>query len=172
MQIAGLAAVLGGVVVVIANVPLGTSDVAWATLLVEVVAFLGILVGANSFGDRVLSEGDWWRPGDVESGHLVGVPGDEFAELRESDRIERIRQRVIAALIDQHDCSRAVAVGHVDDGTWTDDRLAAHYLRPGSIRVPLGTRLAGRLRGETVEEQALRRTIAALRALRSGSSDQ
>jgi len=169
-QLLGLGAILSGFILVIADIPLLSSVGAYSYLLVVLLAILAVAVGGLDLVDRRMAHGDWWHPSHTESGYQVLVPGDEFADLRESELKERLRHRVIGSLMDELDCSKADAKAHLEDGTWTDDRLAAAYLGPQRIRMPLRTWLLGKIRRNPIEERAIRHTVIALRELRGGGS--
>lgn len=133
------------------------------------VAALAVVVGALVFTvDRPDTAVDRWTPSDPEPGHGVPTPADRFADLHDREIRERLRNRAVASLVAQTECSRADAVAKVDAGAWTDDRIAAAYLADDR-RTPRTTRFAGWVRREPADERARRRALAALRELRGGS---
>lgn len=164
----GVGALVLGLALVVLGNPAGGSGA--ATALALVVAFAVAAAGAAAAAGRLSTDVDGWRPADPEPGYSVPVPGDEYDAWPEQDRRERIRERVVVSLVDATDCSRSEASARVDNGAWTDDALAAAYLDDEPLDLPAYARLRGWFREESLEGQARRRTIAALRRLREGNA--
>lgn len=172
----GLLAVLVGFVLVGVgdSLPAGIDGAGVVTVGSVAVLLLGgvaTLAGLWTALDRHAQEGSRWRPAATERGYSVAVPGDELADAPGREIEAQVRDRVVASLVAARDCSRDEALEQVENGTWTDDPLAAAYLGRTSIRVPLSTRFVAFLRNEPVEDRALRRTVAALRDRRRRRRD-
>lgn len=170
VQILGVGAILVGFIFVITDISLLSNIGEYSYLVVVLLAVITVVVGWLDLANRRIIDRDSWQPVDTESGYRVPVPGDELATLRESALKERLRHRVIISLLDEWNCSKAEAEAHVEDGTWTDDKLAAVYLGPERFRMPLRTWLVGKLRGSPIEERAVRHTVIALQELRTSST--
>lgn len=168
----GLGAVGAGFALAVADPSLPASLNEDGYLLVVALAIVVVIVGSVDLAERTATEADTWQPTDTERGYRVGVPGDELAELRDTELRQRLHDRAVASLMDVRNYSRVDAEHAVESGEWTDDRLAAVYL--GSERVRIGPRewLRGMLRGEPTEERAVRRTVRALRRLRGEASER
>jgi len=166
-QLAGLAAVLVGFVLLAVDAsPL--SVLGGYSYVVVLLFGLGVVgLGWLELADRRATRGEWWRPAPTESGHRVAVPGDEFADLPDSELTDRLRRRVVVSLIEVRNCSAADARAQIEDGTWTDDQLAAASLGSGAVRVPITTQLRGLVSRTSTAERAHRHVIAALRELRT-----
>jgi len=169
-QLGGLAAVLTGFALVVVDVsPLAI--LGQYSYVVVLLFGLGVTVlGGLELADRHATTGEWWRPAPTESGHRVPVPGDELADLPDAELQDRLRRRVVVSLMAVRNCSEADARAQIEDGTWTDDRLAAAYLGSEAVRLPLTTQLRELVRGTSTEARARRHTISTLRSLRAEGS--
>ncbi|WEL16621.1 putative membrane protein [Halorhabdus sp. SVX81] len=169
-QLGGLAAVLVGFALVAVDAsPLAILG-QYSYVVVLVFGLVVTVLGGLELADRHATTGDRWRPASTESGYRVPVPGDELADLAESELKDRLRRRVVVSLMDARDCSKADVRAQVEDGTWTDDQFAAAYLGNERVQLPITTQLRGLMRRTSTEERARRHVIAALRELRAEGS--
>lgn len=113
--------------------------------------------------------------GDTERRYRVPVPGDDVdRELspsggwrggRGSSTVrERIREAALRTLVLRDNCTEAEAEARLDEGSWTDDPVAARYLG-ADVSVPLRTRLRLVVRGRASTIRASR-AISAIERLR------
>ncbi|MFC4549784.1 MULTISPECIES: DUF7269 family protein [Halorussus] len=79
---------------------------------------------------------------------------------------KRIRRTAVTVLADAENCSRQVARGRIDDGSWTDDPRAAAFLARSPSLLPLRTRVRDWASGEAYERRA-RRAVAEIEVLTS-----
>jgi hypothetical protein len=80
---------------------------------------------------------------------------------------DRLREAAVRTVARTDGCSRAEARARVAEGAWTDDPVAAGFLRePPSP----WTEIPGLARGESRFQRGARRTVAALRRRREGAS--
>lgn len=170
LRIPGLVAVGLGFALAVTDVSLASGAGEYLYALVVALSAVGVLAGALSLLARHTSEGDRWRPTPTERGYRVPTPGDELASLRESERKDRLRRRVTASLVERG-CSPAEAERRLEEGSWTDDAIAAAYLGRGAVRAPFSTRVRAALDGRSIQDRAVERTVAALRDLRAGSAE-
>jgi len=112
--------------------------------------------------------------GNPERLPSVAAPGDELDRLlagyeqpdSANRRRDQLRRVVIDALVRYQGLSEAEATAQVDDGTWTDDAVAASYLGTVSARSePLTTRIRTRFSWTTAGKRTLVRTADALAAV-------
>lgn len=73
---------------------------------------------------------------------------------------ERLRSAAVRSVAADEGIARAAARERVDDGRWTDDRIAAEFL--AGTRTGLGEWLVGLANGETGPEYRARRTVEAI----------
>jgi len=172
LQFLSLLAVFGGFVLILIDVPVPPSVDGVGYPLFLLTALFAVIVGGKSIGDQIITERDRWQPAAPESGYRVHVPGDEFANLSESDLKERLRVRVVLSLTDALDCTETEARTRVEEGTWTDDQIAAAYLGKERLQVPATTSIIGIIRPDSITELAIHRTINAIRELRTGPNDR
>jgi len=112
--------------------------------------------------------------GNPERLPSVAAPGDELDRLlagyeqpdSANRRRDQLRRVVIDALVRYQGLSEAEATAQVDDGTWTDDTVAASYLGTVSARSePLASRIRTRFSGTAAGKRTLVRTANALAAV-------
>lgn len=103
------------------------------------------------------------RPGTAFDRRVDGWPvvsgshGDSDDDFR-----ERLRTAAVAVEMRQRDCSAATARERVADGRWTDDDVAARFLRDESAGPSVGDRLRLVLGGDSWTQYCLRRTAEAI----------
>lgn len=144
-------------------------------LLAASLGGVALVFAASAFASGATTLRQATMP-EVERPTPVPAPGDEFdrhlAEWRNwlpfagstarndaRQRLRRVAVRVIAADVG---CSREEAERRVDEGTWTDDSVAAGFLSPEGERPSLAIRLSALRRGETGAQYAVRHTVEAL----------
>jgi len=132
---------------------------------VTLVATLFAVIG-RSVGDTERA-----APPDRKHGVRVPVPGAECAPASADPTAtlafrRRLSERVVDALVSERGLDRETARQRVDDGTWTDDRVAAALLSDGGFEAPLWARLRWRIRGIDAERRAGERALDALGRLR------
>ncbi|MFC6826514.1 DUF7269 family protein [Halopelagius fulvigenes] len=116
--------------------------------------------------------------GDTERRYRVPVPGEDadrklsasggWRGTRGSSGVrERIRDAAVRTLVLRDNCTEAEAEARIDEGSWTDDPVAARYLG-ADASVPLRTRLRLAVRGDVSTVRATR-AVAAVERLRDES---
>lgn len=129
--------------------------------VVTLIGVLGVIQGiryANARRDRRRLSTE---PGEPERRAPAAVPGADLDEriarvaspapggYRDRRELrERIRGVAVEAVARDRDCSREAAEAAVDDGTWTDDPVAAAFF-DAKTRYPLRVRLSATLRGRS-----------------------
>jgi hypothetical protein len=114
--------------------------------------------------------------GDPERRYRVPAPGDDVDRdmslpggWRGSSSASAVRKRIydaaVRTLVLRDNCSESEAETRIEEGTWTDDPIAANYLG-ADVAVPLRTRLRILLSGRVSTVRAAR-AIAAVEALRA-----
>ncbi|WP_136718409.1 DUF7269 family protein [Halorientalis salina] len=76
----------------------------------------------------------------------------------------RLRRATVLAVAADRGCSNSAATQAVDEGTWTDDSVAARFLGTDGHRSP-GVVVAAATRGQTPLHYRVRRTIHVLAAM-------
>jgi hypothetical protein len=119
------------------------------------------------------------NPGAVPDG---SVPGEQFDRLfaaaegstvhhvdRRNELRRRLEESALRAVRRRDDCSLPAAQEAIDEGTWTDDPIAASYLAnpEGDVaeRLPMGRRLRFHLSGSSPEIRAARRVADEIAAI-------
>jgi len=105
------------------------------------------------------------RPGESFDRYVTGWPtlsartgSNGSAAVR-----ERLRETAITTEMHARDCSRERAREHIEDGTWTDDSVAAKYLQTDeSARPAFRERARLALRGESWSQRGARATATVL----------
>jgi len=101
--------------------------------------------------------------GDPERRYRVPAPGDEddesiafasgmsyAARNRRRDIREHLRDVASETIELRENCSPAEATDRLDEGSWTDDQFAAHFLSRGNVSVSLALRVRATVsRGST-----------------------
>ncbi|MDS0298082.1 hypothetical protein NDI76_04950 [Halogeometricum sp. S1BR25-6] len=108
---------------------------------------------------RVPTPGD---DADRRAGSADGWRGSGASNLR-----ARLREAAVESLVLHDNCSPEAAEAHVDEGTWTDDPIAARYL---GADVPLSwrRRLSLLVRRQSSAPARVARTVAAVEAIHDG----
>jgi hypothetical protein len=119
--------------------------------------------------------------GDPELRFSVPTPGDELeSELRGLggwaphgvEHRKRARQTLydatVETLVTQTGVSEETAEGQIDDGSWTDDPVAARFLSRNAPEIPLGTKLRGLVSRGSAFSRGARHTVDALVRLQEG----
>jgi hypothetical protein len=182
LGVVGLAAFLLGALVVVSPstaglVPVGgvVEALGGPWVFAAVFAVLALVPLVTVMVARGLRGIDESTPPDPEDVYGVPAPGaafDEFVEGRGSVRErlfgdrharlrERLRETALATLMRTEGMSRSEARTAIEQGTWTDDPVAAAFL---SDRQTPGARarLLAVVRGESSFQHGARRTAAAI----------
>jgi len=139
-----------------------------------VLGIVTLVAGLFVALDRSLTDGERVSTPDRERGVRVPVPGaacdptgpDPSARLAFERRLE---DRVVDALVAERNCTPEEARRQVEDGTWTDDALAAAVLASGAFDPPFLTGVRWRLRGIDPYERGAERAVDALARIREGA---
>jgi hypothetical protein len=142
-----------------------------SSVVVSLIGVLGVVQGvryANARRDRRRPATD---PGEPERRAQAAVPGgdldDRIAAVIGSsprsyrdrrDLRDRVRAVALAAVARERNCSEAAAATALDDGTWTDDRVAAAFF-DARTAYPVRLRLSAGLRGRSNYWYGLRAVI-------------
>lgn len=124
-------------------------------LTLVVIGLLAAVEGVRSVQTRRRSEIEGATPPDPEAGIESEAPGDDFdthiARMSsrrgwtggDFDRVEaRLRTAAIGAVASRYGIPRGEARDRIDQGTWTDDPVAAAFLGGENVaEPPLGDRL-------------------------------
>ncbi|WP_411965505.1 hypothetical protein [Haloferax sp. YSMS24] len=165
----GVVATAGGFAIV-AGVSLGLE---LTDLFLTLVAALAAIQGTRYVQRRRDTPTRTTTTGDPELRVEVPVPGADFDdELRTAltrrsrwgtrERlVSRLEQRAQRALVLRDGKTPAEAARLIDDGTWTDDVVAARFLG-ATISVPIRYRLRLLLSGQSALVARVERTIAAI----------
>lgn len=172
--VAGIAAVSLGFVAILDRGVAGLFDLGYLF-----VTFVGIIAGAIGVyfltrrrdTPRELTTFD-----DPERRYRTAVPGDDLDERIESIAVEsrfrtsrrrtrdRIRDAAIQSLVVHAGYDPAAAREAVDDGTWTDDPVAASFLARGG-QYPPGMRVRAFFSQVDLSTVGARRSIEAIAAV-------
>lgn len=157
----GTAAALAGVLFVVQPALVAGLDVGRALLLA--LSVVAVLYGLRELGSRYRSERRLAASPHPEVVPGRPTPGDDFDDLlaaarrprrRGSSARRRVRRRLeaaaVAAVRRRHGWDRETARRRLEDGTWTDDPVAATYFadREADVRLddaPLTDRVRMRL---------------------------
>lgn len=108
------------------------------------------------------------HPGSTFDEFLDGLDvGERLSGERHRDVRERLRRAAWTTLMRVEDLDKEDAVRRVEEGTWTDDEVAASFLASGETP-GLGGRIVGALRGETRHRRGARRAALAVAAYDGG----
>ncbi|QAU12857.1 hypothetical protein EKH57_09045 [Halorubrum sp. BOL3-1] len=151
-----------------------------ASTVVTLIGVLGVVQGvryANARRDRRRLPTD---PGEPERRAPAAVPGADLDEQiaraatpapggyrDRRDLRDRVRGVAIDAVARDRNCSREAAETAVDDGTWTDDDVAAAFLDTRTA-YPLRVRLSATVRGRSRYWYGLRAAIDEIDRIESG----
>jgi uncharacterized repeat protein (TIGR01451 family) len=138
----GTVLLAGGVVLLL--VPDAAGAVPAGITVVQLVALLSVLLALWVVRTRYNTKYVETSVPTVELPLSTPTPGDEIddmvyrlTQLREGtiEYRERIQERVaelaISVIMQREDCSREEAIGRLEDGSWTDDPLAASFFHAG-----------------------------------------
>lgn len=145
-------------------------------VMVSLLGFVALIQGGWIVRKAWRETTDQHLPPDFERSMATPTPGAdldrmlyELEHLRQgtTEYRERIRNRLVEAAIDvirqRDDCSREAAIEQLEEGSWTDDSVAAAYFRGQSL--PPGT-LLEQVRewfgDESDYEHRIRRTVEAI----------
>jgi hypothetical protein len=146
------------------------STVSLDYLFVTLVGLLALVQGVRLVNERRGQKGYAAETGDPELRFSVPTPGDELeSELRGLggwaphgvEHRKRARQTL-------YDVSEETAEGQIDDGSWTDDPVAARFLSRNAPEIPLGTKLRGLVSRGSAFSRGARHTVDALVRLQEG----
>lgn len=149
---------------------------------VPLLGGLALVLGYRSLQRRRRTEIEGTETGDPEIVTPVEAPGMEFdrqvarvtgyrrTTVQTRERVhDRLHETALAVVQRRLDCSREVALDHLEDGTWTDDPFAATFLGGEDVEdPPLFDRLRHALRSESKFQHEARRTADAIAALARG----
>ena len=118
-------------------------------VVVAVVGLVAVALALLAVGVRRLGGVDEATPPEVESVPTASYPGESFDRVTgglaarfgdAGDTRRRLRHSAVRAVARAENCSRSAAERLVDEGTWTDDAVAARYVsRSASASGPLGS---------------------------------
>lgn len=144
-------------------------------LLAAGLGGVALVLATSAFASGVRSPREATMP-EVERPTPVSAPGDEFdrklsgwrgrvpivgATVQETVR-RRLRRTAVQVIAADEGCGREEAERRVDEGTWTDDPVAAAFLDPASERPSLAVRVAALRSGESWLQYSARRTLESL----------
>jgi hypothetical protein len=157
------------------------STVSLDYLFVTLVGLLALVQGVRLANERRSREGYAAETGDPEVRFSVPTPGDDLeSELRGLggwaprgvEHRKRARQTLyetaVETLVTHTGVSRETAEERIDDGSWTEDPVAARFLSRNAPEIPLGTRLRGLLGRESAFSRGARHTVDALTRIQEG----
>jgi hypothetical protein len=157
------------------------STVSLDYLFVTLVGLLALVQGVRLVNERRGQEGYAAETGDPELRFSVPTPGDELESelqgrggwaphgVQHRKRARRTLYETVAeTLVTQTGVSRETAEERIDDGSWTDDPVAARFLSRNAPEVPLRARVRGLLSRGSAFSQGARRTVDALTRLQEG----
>lgn len=143
--------------------------------LLAAFGVVAVAVFAWMAGRRAIERVDQASPPDPETVLAAPRPGTAFdrridgwpvfsARRRDGDDAfrERLRTAAVAAEMRQRDCSAAIARERVADGRWTDDDVAARFLRANVSGPSVADRLRLLFRGDSWTQYGMRKTAAAI----------
>jgi len=129
----------------------------------------GVEYEATEFGDPELR----YRvpaPGDDDDEYLTGSGGVGYrARQRRREFRDRLRELAAETVALRENCSEADATDLIDEGVWTDDPYAAHFLSRGSVPIPLHLRARAALSRVSSFRFYVDRSVAAIDAAREVS---
>jgi hypothetical protein len=101
-------------------------------------------------------------PGDDVDRLFAGAEGSSVHHVdRRNELRRRLEESAVRAIRKRDDCSLAAAQEAIEEGTWTDDPIAASYfadpMSDVTNRLPMGRRLRFHLSGGSPEVRAARR---------------
>lgn len=178
MNVSDLMAAVGGLCVVFGLAALAGYAVPGLNATYLFVTFVGVVAGVQglryALRRRTVTVLET-ETGDTERRYRVPVPGDDVdRELARPDGWrgnrgsaavrERIREAAVRTLVLRDNCTEAEAEARLEEGSWTDDPVAARYLG-ADASVPLRTRLRLVVRGGVSTTRA-NRAVAAVGRLR------
>lgn len=145
------------------------NDVAREVVYVAGVALLGyaFLVVRRRDGTRYRATPDPELPVEAPApGEDLRTVLDAFRDRRRSHRgpglVDALRRAAITVLVRFGDCSEDAALDRIEDGTWTDDPVAAAYLGSGESSTSVLAALRDAVGPETTRERNVRRTVDAI----------
>lgn len=166
-----VAVLLGGVGLALENLLADPIPAVDPEVLAVVAGFVTLVATLFAVVGRSVDDTERAAPPDREHGIRAPVPGAECAPSSENPTAtlafrRRLSERVVDALVSERGFAPEAAREAVDDGSWTDDRVAAALLSDGDFDPPLGTRLRWWVRGIDAERRAGERALDALGRLR------
>lgn len=145
-------------------------------LAVVIVGAVALVEGLRAVESRRNAAFEQAAPADVEGGVETPTPGDDVDELLgaaaraprpvDEDRLRRrLRAAAIAAVASRDGISRSAAAKRVDDGTWTDDPVAAGYLAEPET-LPRRWRVRKLVRPRSTTRRCIARSLDAIEEVR------
>lgn len=178
VTVVGLGAVGFGLVSVALRETFGFS---LSYTFVTLLGLLAVAQGLRAVSGRRGTDGEETETGDPELRYLVPTPGDDFDELlgdtagwslqsvsRQRDVRDRLHRVAVDALATYEHCTAEEARERIEEGTWTDDPVAASFLSDSVPAPPLGVRLRQLVRRESGFGYRVARTVDAIDALQEG----
>jgi hypothetical protein len=111
-------------------------------------------------------------PGDGHDTDIANASGWSYrAKNRRQTVREHLRAVAVETIAARENVTDAAARERVDDGSWTEDPLAAAFLGASTSRPPLREQLRARLRRESSFSYRARRTVAAIAELQASDAD-
>jgi hypothetical protein len=166
----GLVAVLLGLAGVVVGL---TGPFSLTEAFVTVVGLLALVQGVRYALERRSVDRQSTDLGEPERRYRPPTPGDDFDRRTDVSRLpvsslRRVRTRLhdaaVASMVAQG-LSTGVAEDRIETGEWTDDPVAASFLRAGPTPVPLRDRIRAILDGRPIERVRAARTVDAIVAL-------
>ncbi|KTG10605.1 hypothetical protein AUR64_08020 [Haloprofundus marisrubri] len=174
---AGLTATVFGFAVVVDRGLAGLFDLNY--LIVTLVGALALVQGVRYGLSRRKTPLHATTTDDPELRYHVPVPGDEvdmeFASERSFGRAQkrekvrdRLREAALETLVGYGGLTREEAQKRLNEGTWTDDALAAAALHESPRRPSVVTRIRAMFRTESAFERSARHVVDELVAIQEG----
>ena len=151
-----------------------------SSVVVTLIGVLGVVQGvryANARRERRRLATD---PGEPERRAQAAVPGADLDEriatvvspapgsYRQRRNLrDRVREVAVAAVERERNCSREAAAAALDDGDWTDDRVAAAFFDTRTA-YPIRVRLTAGVRGRSNYWYGLRAAVDEIERIESG----
>lgn len=147
-----------------------------------VVGLLAVVAGLYRARSFLRTDEDEFRFPDRERGRPVVVPGQEFDDLLSDvprTRVagdgrwlrvrEELREAAVRVLVTYHGVAADEAESMIEDGTWTEDRLAAEFFTtPGGTGTSIRESFATTLGAEGPFHRRARRTAREIHRLAGG----
>ena len=179
--VVGVVTVAAGLLVVFGG---ATANFDFNYTFVTLVGALAVVQGLRYGFERRSTDFEQSTTADPELRAHVPVPGDGHdddianaagwsyrAKNRRRTVREHLRSVAVETIATRQNVTEAAARDRLDEGTWTDDPLAAAFLGSSTSRPPLREQLRARLRREPAFSYHARRTVGAIAELQAADAD-